>query len=378
MRKNDSAIKIQSVARMALAVNDYKSFLRERLWWYRASRRLASHAQRLWRGFQARSVFRQLYEIHRLPDPTDMRNFSFWDQRQQEALPPLRELGIFAEYTLEGTPRSWEERGIKRCGVFFRDVTFYANTITKRATWTKPKGWSFKDHREYYVLRVQTFWRARVARRKIKLFTAAKNLLENAHSQDLNSTKQDITSLCNYTLFVHAVLHDYDRARGLYDKIRDFMNHRGVDNAFVLYSYAIFGAVTNEEDWEEIKDYARRAKQADERMKRRKSDVDAKSTGTGDSYRIASAAFFLQSVCNERDPAESWHNYALCQMLVHRDLHGARESFTQAMICSPRDKRIISNFNTLLQDQDYIDDPTSNAHEEFLRATEKNEAKALT
>ena len=65
----------------------------------------------------------------------------------------------------------------------------------------------------------------------------------NAHSQDLEN-------LCNYTLYVHVVLHQYDRARGLYTKMMDFMNHRGVDNAFVLYSYAIFGAVTNEEDWE--------------------------------------------------------------------------------------------------------------------------------
>jgi hypothetical protein len=40
----------------------------------------------------------------------------------------------------------------------------------------------------------------------------------------------------------------------------DFMNDRGVDNCFVLFSCAIFGAVTNEEDWDEIKDYARRAR----------------------------------------------------------------------------------------------------------------------
>ena len=108
----------------------------------------------------------------------------------------------------------------------------------------------FNDQREYFVLRVQSFWRARIARTKIRLLVKANSLLENAHSKALENTKQTIASLCNYTLYVHAVMHDYDRARDLYGKIIDFMNHRGVDNAFVLYSYAIFGAATNEEDWE--------------------------------------------------------------------------------------------------------------------------------
>lgn len=68
----------------------------------------------------------------------------------------------------------------------------------------------------------------------------------------MTNTKQSISSLCNYTLYVHAVLHDYDKARGLYSKLVEFMNQRGVDNAFVLYSYAIFCAVTNEEDWDGV------------------------------------------------------------------------------------------------------------------------------
>ena len=236
---------------MAVALSYYKSFLRERLWWYRVSRLLASNAQRFWRGFKARSSYRKIYEMKSLPDPDDIRNFDFWVKCQDDAHPPRRVLGVYAEYTLSGTPRTWAERNcIKRHGVFYRDVVFYANVITKRATWSKPKSWIFKDHREYYVLRVQTFWRARRAKRKIRLLIKAKTLLENAHEKYLENTKQDIASLCNYTLYVHAVLHDYDRARELYAKIMNFMDDRGVDNVFVLYSYAIFGAVTNEEDWE--------------------------------------------------------------------------------------------------------------------------------
>ena len=57
--------------------------------------------------------------------------------------------------------------------------------------------------------------------------------------------------------------------------------------------------------------------------------------------------------------------------VLDNDLSGARESFTQAMLHSPRDERIISNFNTLLQDEDYIGDHQCNAHEEYLQALER-------
>jgi len=58
-----------------------------------------------------------------------------------------------------------------------------------------------------------------------------------------------------------------------YAKMLDFMNDRGVDNSFILYSCAIFGAVTSEEDWVVIMDYAKRAELADELMQRRKNEA---------------------------------------------------------------------------------------------------------
>jgi tetratricopeptide (TPR) repeat protein len=299
-----------------------------------------------------------------LPSPTDIRNHDFWEKLQKAAHPPSRELGVYAEYTLGGTPKTWAERNLVKRNGMFRDVVFYANTITKRATWTRPKGWLFKDYREYYILRLQTFWRARVAKRKIRLLVKARTLLSNAHSKELENTKQDITSLCNYALYNHVVLHDYDRARDAYTTILSFMNERGVDNAFVLYSYAIFGAVTNEEDWSDIHDYIRRGKDAEQLMRKRRRTDYAPGEPTS-IYEIAKGAFYLQAVSNEEDPAESWHNYALCQMLVYDDLECARESFHQAIVASPHDRRIISNFNALLQQTEFLGLQT-NAQEEYL------------
>jgi hypothetical protein len=148
------------------------------------------------------------------------------------------------------------------------------------------------------------------------------------------------------------------------------MKDRGVDNCFVLFSCAIFGAVTNEEDWDEIKDYARRAKMADKMLQRRRVNPDDAREQAKSAYHVATAAFYLQSICN--DHAESFHNYALCQMLVTSDLESARKSFIQAMILAPHDKRIISNFNTLLQDGDFMGNRSRNACEEYLQSIHKN------
>lgn len=357
-------MRIQSVLRMHAAQSYFKTVLHERLWWYRASRRLAINVQRLWRGFKGRSTYRQLYEITNLPSPTDIRNHDFWDRLQKDAHPPAKELGLYAEYTLSGYPRTWNERNLVKRNGMYRDVVFYANTITKRATWTRPKGWLFKDRREYYILRLQTFWRARVAKRKIRLLIKAKTLLENAHSKELENVKQSITSLCNFALYTHVVEHDYDRAREAYVKIMNFMRERGVDNPFVLYSYAIFGAVTNEEDWADINEYVRRGKIAEKLMQKRHQNPP--TPGEPKSiFTIATSAFHLQAVSNENNPAESWHNYALCQMLVHDDLEGSRESFRRAIMASPHDRRIISNFDALLQHSEFMGMQT-NAHEEYL------------
>ena len=121
-KRESSAIRIQSVMRMAINVSYYKSRKCERLWWYRASRGLACHTQRLWRGFKARSQCRRLYEMDSLPDPTDICNFDFWERCQYEAHLPRKEPGIYAEYALSGTPtfmgRERHETGwrvLRRC-----------------------------------------------------------------------------------------------------------------------------------------------------------------------------------------------------------------------------------------------------------------------
>ncbi len=188
-----------------------------------ATQILGLRVQRLWHAFTARSAFRCMHEMHFLLYPTDMRNFNFWAKCQNESHPPKSQVGQVRSIT--------------------RGVVFYANTITKRALWSKPKESKVKEFST--ALRVQ-------------------RLRDFSNMLSLKDLQKD-------PLYVHSFLQDSDQARE---------NHEGVDNAFVLYSCAIFGAVTNEEDWEDIKDCVRRAKAADEHMNRRRGDKTC-------SYRIA-------------------------------------------------------------------------------------------
>ena len=64
---------------------------------------------------------------------------------------------------------------------------------------------------------------------------------------------------------------------------------------------------------------------ADEMLQRRQFNPDDAREQAKSAYHIATAAFYLQSICNDHDPAESFHNYALCQMLVTSVLEGARK-----------------------------------------------------
>ena len=67
----------------------------------------------------------------------------------------------------------------------------------------------------------------------------------------------------NYTLKMHAITHDYARARPLYISLMEYMTARGPDNAVVLYAFALFLAATLEEDWSVIETLFERARAAD-------------------------------------------------------------------------------------------------------------------
>ena len=84
-----------------------------------------------------------------LPHPEKPANYEYWIQNQEEAYPPSRTLGIYAEYVLTGKPWTWHERLVKRNGFYIRDVTFWVNPMTRRAPWRQPKQWVLRDKQSY-------------------------------------------------------------------------------------------------------------------------------------------------------------------------------------------------------------------------------------
>jgi hypothetical protein len=294
----------------------------------------------------------------------------------------------FDEYTLAGTPASWEERAYKKPAFWggaeggvekaefeaFRDVKFYVNRLTDQAQWWIPDEWDAEDNRMFKLREqvrkvgftveewnaatiMQALWQKRQARVNFKNMLKAKRMGEAAEMTYLEDP-DNIVALCNYTVYLHVVLQAYERARKLYRFMMEFMQERGPDNAFVLYSVAIFGAVTLEEDWINIKDWAYRGNKADLFVSKRQGK-------SATVYNLANAGFYKTKALFDQS-GESWHNYALCRMLVYKDLEGARDAFIRAVSASPHDKRIAKNFNILIQDPDFYGrDPPWDCFDEY-------------
>ena len=212
--------------------------------------------------------------------------------------------------------RSWYERNyIKRDG-FFRDVKFYAHAVTRRVRWEQPEGWKQVDKRAFEhrisiqkigftveqdkaARHLQQLWRAGVAKRHLKLILRAERLVTSSKTK-YESNPESITALCNYTLYLHAGLHNMEKAAVFYEECMKRMVARGGDHAFVLYSYAIFVGRTSGD----YMSYVKRARAAEEKHRKR--------SGTKESIYTLANAYFRQVAIREQS-VPAWHNYALCR-----------------------------------------------------------------
>jgi hypothetical protein len=332
----------------------------EHLWWHRAIRICATFGHRLWRGHRGRSIARRAFVMSTLPDPSSATQYEFWKDLQRECQPHRHKRGIFAEYTVGGTPLTWSDRNKEkgnsgnRCEMY-RDVRFYVNALTLRAQWNMPDFWrvaleeEFEAREMFRVLgypsailgvttQIQGLWRARRSRHYFRHVMTAMHMAQNAYKTWAKDPK-DIKSICNYALTLHVWHHDLDQARPFYDLTMNFMELRGADNSFVLYAYAIFCAATGDHEWDEIQGFVSRAKEATKNSK----------SGTS-AFTKADVGFFRQKALQSgKDDGRGWHNYALCRMLVYGDVVGAKAAFLNSLEASALDnERAITNFDYLL------------------------------
>ena len=217
----------------------FHEFLAERLWWRRAERLLATKLQRLWRANVARRGLRRLRLIR-----SREWTHGAWQPILRKCFPPKRSWGVYDEHIFPG----------------MRDVRFYAHKLTDSCFWDQPEDWVAADYAAYLEreqLRTQGFtkeekhaatimqarWRTRCMRRDFQLVLKGAKIMKSCEELYLERP-DDVVSLCNYALYLHTITHDYDRCRLVYSQAVKRMGERGPDNAFVMFSYAIFLALT--------------------------------------------------------------------------------------------------------------------------------------
>ena len=140
--------------------------------------------------------------------------------------------------------------------------------------------------------------------------------------------------------------------------MNQYMMERGIDNAFVLYSYALFCAINEEEDWTIITNYAYRAHCAHANQNKSKKTRMRSFHTNHHMYDLAETGFFRQAAYRQNmtpeQKGQSWCNYALCRMIVYRDWDSATDCFKKAIHESPYDKKIVKLFEILLHNESYM------------------------
>lgn len=126
------------------------------------------------------------------------------------------------------------------------------------------------------------------------------------------------------------------------------MQEKGVDNAFILYSYAIFLAAnidlgTRNVEIGFIEELIRRGRLAEDRWKKFHGPAAANSS----IYELAFWIFRFMAI--KHTSSEHWHQFGYCKMLVYNDLIGARKAFYQAIQINPKDQRIKAALTNLFK-----------------------------
>jgi hypothetical protein len=334
LKRQQAATLLQSIERMRVVYMKYTYFDRERLTLYRNTRLLARILQRLWRGHKGRSKARRQMEMMSLPDPSVSRNFDFWLEIQSNSNPPVRSFGIWIENVLSGYPRNWEERnGVKRNG-YYRDVKFYTNSITRKVIWEQPEKWKEADYESLCqrimiiklgftmaqnetASKLQSLWRAKVARRYLNTLLKANRIMLRAPEEYLTNPNS-MSALVNYTLYSQANLSNDDNVEYLYNICLNRMMKRGGDNSVILFGYAIFCAKKGDKEYSR---YLVRARVAEEKRMKRRFSVH--------SFDLADAYF--RFVANSLQSFEAFQNYCICRLLVYGDIKESVQRLHEAI-----------------------------------------------
>ncbi|ETW07966.1 hypothetical protein H310_02352 [Aphanomyces invadans] len=295
---------------------------------YRLERRAVVNIQRCWRGMHGRFRAKKLQAMKRGPQTY----FEWADARKHAII--LQTFQVWQEMQLANS----STHGI-----------FYCNHITGQCVWDKPIAWVENDRAKFLerqqmhyfgyttqmlhaAITLQSMFRMRTARVYFHRLMQGVSICRSCEADYLNDPL-NLTRLGNYVLYLHAIRHDYDRARPLYSRLMEYMTARGPDVPFILRCYALFLYVTEEEDVDNIAMLFERADAIDKPKKK---------------FQLAFLGFFRYSQIMFPTNAQSNLNYAACVQWVYDQANPAKEHYLRALEADPYNKRILRLFNIFL------------------------------
>ncbi|RLN65794.1 hypothetical protein BBP00_00002631 [Phytophthora kernoviae] len=328
-RQQIEVVKIQAAIRGYLARKHEDRGLRAPRQLHLKRRLAARDIQRIFRGFVGRKQSYREKVIHRLGP----KGYFEWELLRKQAQ-------VVRSYKV------WDEMEARS---LFPGVHFYRHQLTSACGWEKPPPWVNHD-REAFENRVQlaqwgytecmqhaarslqALWRARVARISFRLILRAVQLMKTCESEYLENPT-NLVKMGNYVLYLHTILHDYDRARPLYGRLMRIMAQRGPDLPFILFSYGIFLYVTQEEDVTLVEEMIIRGKIADPALVK---------------YKVAFLGFFRQAILQNPDDAETHINYAACVQWLYEQYDEATTHYLLALAAAPQRKGTMEMFQDML------------------------------
>lgn len=303
---------------------------------HRLRRNAAHKIQCLFRGYCARRLFYREQVVQKLGP----RGYFEWEELRQRA-------ARIDSYKV------WDEM---EAPTEFPGVYFYCHRVTRSCSWDRPKEWQAFD-RENFVercqlvrwgytqamklsaIRLQRLWRARQARISFRIIMKSVHLMQSCE-QDYLEDPTNLVKMGNYVLYLHTIVHDYDRARPLYGRLMRMMATRGPDIAFILFSYGLFLFVTQEDDLALVEEMIVRGKAKDPHLTK---------------YKSAFLGFFRQSMVQNPFDGESNLNYAACLQWLFEQYDEATKYYLRAIAANPHKKGAMELFQAMLNRKRQVD-----------------------
>lgn len=385
-----------------------------------AKRRLRYQLWSIYTLYKRRQRFFKMIAIKKAP-----RGVHEWLQIVEKARIPRRTIGVYEEYIYPNTG----------------DIFFYRHSVNGSCSFIKPKKLIMFDERlkieedqikKYgatiaqieLATKLQALWRGYQIRSYYFFLEKAMDISSYAKDRYMTNPEKD-SNLYNYSLFCFDIQQDVERARGVYLESLRRMQWRGPDIAFVLYSYAIFGLVSGDEDYLDIIPLIQRGRKAEfERMifmrqkldreitnanpaqliKAKKEEKDAREElyaslsnvvlteeqaveeekkriqlslpdptlyRYGKVFELANTGFFRYAA-NFYQNGMAWMCYAVCRFLVYEDFPQSFDAFMNAFTADPENPHIKRAFDVMMT---HFHGPDKRHQDEMVKQRQRHHAQ---